>query len=287
MNRGYEGKPIFRAAVDKKFFLALLERIQALTRIRVLAYCVLDNHYHLVIQNVSGRMSDFFKQLNGQYAVYYRKRHGGRGYVFQDRYRSMLIQDDAYLMIAIAYVLGNPMAAKMAASFIEYPWSSAQLYFGQDQCGAVDCKYVEELFGSRDELHRSVMDMDLDELPTVRSELGQIIGGEEFVPKALALADRRSGRECVERRRVRDKYFEPLEKVLQEFEKEHAIKTAELNVQTYSGKRMRAELLVHLKERAGMTYREIAKLDLFAGLELNSMGCLYRRARSKFHLWGK
>lgn len=85
MNRGYEGRPIFRSAADKKFFLALLERIQPLTKIRILAYCVLDNHYHLVIQNAFGRMSDFFKQLNGQYAVYYRKRHGGRGYVFQDR----------------------------------------------------------------------------------------------------------------------------------------------------------------------------------------------------------
>jgi hypothetical protein len=102
-------------------------------------------------------MSDFFKQLNGQYAVYYRKRHGGRGYVFQDRFRSMLIQDDAYLMIAIAYVLGNPVAAKIAANFIEYPWSSANLYFGQDQCDAFDCGYVEELFGSRDEMHRFIL----------------------------------------------------------------------------------------------------------------------------------
>ncbi|MCX6557798.1 MAG: transposase, partial [Candidatus Aminicenantes bacterium] len=287
MNRGYEGKPIFRSAADKKFFLALLGRIQPLTKIRILAYCVLDNHYHLVIQNVSGRMSDFFKQLNGQYAVYYRKRHGGRGYVFQDRFKSMLIQDDAYLMIAIAYVLGNPVAAKVVASFIEYPWFSAQLYFGQDRCNAVDCGYVEELFVSRDELHRFVMDTDLDELPTVRSELGQIIGGEEFVPKALALADRRSGRESIERRRVRDKHFESPEKVLQEFEKEHSIKIAGLNIQAYSGKRMRAELLVHLKERAGMTYREIVKLDPFAGLELNSLGCLYRRARLKFPLWGE
>ena len=131
------------------------------------------------------------------------------------------------------------------------------------------------------------MDADLDELPTVRSELGRIIGGEEFVPKALAMAERRSGRESMERRRGRDKYFEPPEKVLQEFEKEHGIKTMELDIQTYSGKRMRAELLVHLKERAGMTYREIAKLDLFADLELNSRGCLYRRARPKLPLWGE
>ena len=50
---------------------------------------------------------------------------------------------------------------------------------------------------------------------------------------------------------------------------------------SYAGKKRRAELLVHIKERAGMTYREIAKLDLFADLELSSLGCIYRRVLSK------
>lgn len=58
------------------------------------------------------------------------------------------------------------------------------------------------------------------------------------------MAERRSGKESVERRRGQEKYFEPLEKVIQEFEKKHRIKIAELNVQTLSGKKMRAELLV-------------------------------------------
>jgi REP element-mobilizing transposase RayT len=281
MNRGYEGRPIFRAEPDKTFFLELLKKVQALTRISILAYCVMDNHYHLVLQNDSGKMSEFFKQLNGQYAIYYRKRHGGRGYVFQDRYNSMLIQDDAYLMIAIAYVLSNPVAAKMADSFTVYPWSSGSFYFNKEKCAAVDCGYVEELFGTKKELQRFVLETDLDELPVVHSDLGQIIGGEEFIPLATDMAERRTGKESVERRRVQDKYFEPLGKVFQEFEREHRIKIEELNVQTYAGKKMRAELLVHIKDRAGMTYREIAKLDLFGDLELNSLGCIYRRAHLK------
>jgi len=261
------------------FFLALLKKVQALTKIRILAYCIMDNHYHLVLQNESGKMSEFFKQLNGQYAIYYRKRHGGRGYVFQDRYNSMLIQDDAYLMIAIGYVLNNPVAAKIAKTFVDYSWSSGSFYFNKEKCEAIDCRYVEELFGTKDELQQFVMETDLDELPTIRSDLGQIIGGEEFIPLAMTMAERRTGKESVERRRVKDKGFEPLEKVFQEFEREHRIKIEELNVQAYTGKKMRAELLVHIKERAGMTYREIAKLDLFADLELSSLGCLYRRAR--------
>ena len=57
-------------------------------KIRILAYCLMDSHYHLVIENSSGHMADFFKLLNGDYGTYYRKRHGGNGYVFQGRYKS-------------------------------------------------------------------------------------------------------------------------------------------------------------------------------------------------------
>jgi putative transposase len=57
MNRGYEGRPIFGAEPDKVFFLGLLKKVQTLTKIRILAYCVMDNHYHLVLQNISSKMS--------------------------------------------------------------------------------------------------------------------------------------------------------------------------------------------------------------------------------------
>jgi len=171
MNRGYEGRPIFKTHADKAFFLELLKKVVGLMKIRILAYCVIDNHYHMIVQNMSGRMSDFFKQLNGQYAIHYRKVHGGRGYVFQDRFKTMLIQDD------------------------------------------------------------------------------------EFLPKALELSERRSGRESVERRRCQDMYFDPCEKVLAEFERMKSVQIGDIDVTDYHGKRLRCELLVLLKENAGMTYR--------------------------------
>ncbi|MBN1548795.1 MAG: transposase [Syntrophaceae bacterium] len=105
MNRGYDGRAIFREDGDKRIFLELLKKSWKLLKIRIFAYCLIDNHYHLVLQNMSGRMPQFFKRLNGQYGNYYRNRYGGKGYVFQERYKSMLIQDDAYVMSAIAYVL--------------------------------------------------------------------------------------------------------------------------------------------------------------------------------------
>jgi len=63
MSRGVSGDPIFETAADKECFLDLLEKFSKLLKIRVLAYCLLDNHYHLVLQNTSGKMSEFAKRL--------------------------------------------------------------------------------------------------------------------------------------------------------------------------------------------------------------------------------
>lgn len=281
MNRGHEGRPIFGNKADKEVFLELIKKVQEMMKIRILAYSVMNNHYHMVVQNLSGRMSDFFKQLNGQYAIHYRKVHGGRGYVFQDRFKTMLIQDDAYLMIALAYVLNNARKAGLSSDFSSYPWSSGILYFKNSDDSFVDCAYVEELFGSEQEFNRFVESMLIDELPTVKSELGMIIGGEEFLPEALELTERRSGRESQERRRCKDMYFDPFEKVLAEFERMKGIKIDAIDVTAYEGKRQRGELLVLLKENAGMTYREMSNLDIFASLEMNSLGRLYQQARKR------
>ena len=79
----------------------------------------------MVLENSSGRMSDFFKQLNGQIASEYRKQVGGKGYVFQDRFKSTLIQNEAYLMLVIAYTLNNPVRARLVENFMDYQWFPA------------------------------------------------------------------------------------------------------------------------------------------------------------------
>jgi REP element-mobilizing transposase RayT len=282
MNRGYEGRVIFADDQDRLFFLDLLQKVQELTRIRILAYCLMDNHYHLVLQNFSGKMSEFFKMLNGQYGAYFRKRHGGRGYVFQDRYKSELIQDEAYLLIVIAYVLNNPVKKGLSRSFESYPWSSGALYFKKQADTWVDIAYVEELFGTPQALKKQVLASEaMEELPMVKSDMGLIIGGEDFVSQALEKAERRSGYESPRNRRMDDRYFEPVEKVIQELERLHGVRLDLVNTRTYEGKRLRTELLVHLKDRAGLRYVDLMQMDIFAGMSAGGLGCNYRHFKRK------
>jgi REP element-mobilizing transposase RayT len=282
MNRGYDGRPIFLDDEDKEAFIGLMEKAQGLTKVSVLAYCVMDNHYHLLLQNGSDRMAEFFKQLNGQYGSYYRQRHGGRGYVFQDRYKSLLIQDEAYLMLCFAYVMNNPVKAKRVYAAREYPWSCAGCYFSPESPAWLDVGTLEDLFGSETEMWRFVAaHADLEEPPLVKTPMGLIIGGEEFAPRALERADRRTREPSLKRKRVDDFYFEPVEKVIQELENKHHVKFDDLDFSSFRGKRLRAELLMYLKERAGLRYIDVAELDWFSGISINSLGTMYKRAKGK------
>lgn len=116
MNRALNDESILAGYGDKKHFLKLLADSATTKRIRVLAFCLMRNHYHLIVQNTSGRLSDFMRQLNGDYGLYYRHKYGGRGYVFQDRCKSTLIQNDTYLRMAFLYVLLNPVRVRLTKS---------------------------------------------------------------------------------------------------------------------------------------------------------------------------
>ena len=284
MNRGYNGNPIFKDDNDKEIFLELISEISEKFRIRILSYCIMDNHYHLIIQNSSGKMSDFFKQLNGQYGTIYRKKRGGRGYVFQDRYKSMIIQEDSYLLIAIAYVLKNPARAGILNDCIDYKWSSINEYFNHIEFPLTDKVFIEELFETKDNLINIIRGLDLKKLPIVKTEVGTIIGGKEFIIQSKKLFDRRRNKMSLEGRRIDDKQFEPVEKVFWEFEKKHNIKTDEIDTKSILGKRLRAELLCNLKDLAGLNYREILKINLFSDLKLNSLPSIYKNCKkSRLH----
>ncbi len=276
MNRGYNGTPIFKEDEDKETFLRLLREISEKLRIRILCYCIMDNHYHIILQNSSGKMSKFFKQLNGQYGTIYRTKYGGRGYVFQDRFKSMIIQKDSYLLLSIAYVLKNPVRARVVKNSINYKWSSINEYFNEIKSPVTDRVFTEELFDTRAGLLSMIRDLNIDKLPTAKTEVGTIMGGGEFIVKSKELFNRRSGSRSLEGRRIDDKYFEPVEKVFFEFERKYNIKVDKLLTHTNKGKKKRAELLCNLKDFAGLSYREIGKFNIFSDLKVNSLPSIYK-----------
>jgi REP element-mobilizing transposase RayT len=281
MNRGINGESIFPRDGDKGIFLEFLYKRASILGVRIIGYCLMSNHYHLLLENVSGRMSDLLKQVNGAYGIYYRHKYGGKGFVFQNRFKSTLIQDDSYLRLAILYLLQNPVRAGLVSNIDEYPWSSAKEYLGKPKCPIADVRFVHDLWGGKKAWVREVNGAQVIKLSILKSEHGDILGETEFLNQALEKHDRRVAEKTTEKRRKEDSYFEPVAKVYWELERTSGVNFKQLDLRTLGGKRLRGKLLVRLKEVAGLTYREIAQLPEFSPIKQNSLAKLYMDARRR------
>lgn len=283
MNRGIRGENIFPDDDAKSYFLKLLAVKAHDYRIKVLSYCIMDNHYHLILQNTSGKLSDFMKQLNGGNGFYYRERVGGKGYVFQGRFKSTLIENEKYLRIAIPYVLLNPTRKLIVKSPRNYSWSSIREYFKNKVSGLIDCAYVEELFESTENMSHQLREMSAIELPIIKTRMGEIMGDKTFIETAFQKSNRRLKKNVnlPQKLRIKDYSFEPPNKVIDEYEEKIGMKIIDLDINSRKGKDLRLELLVLLKDRSGLNYTKIIKYPLFRNIKYSSMSQLYKRKKLK------
>ena len=88
------------------------------------AYCLMDNHYHIVLETAGENLSKGMRQLNGVYTQYYNRKHNRVGHVFQGRYKGILVERDAYLLELARYVVLNPIRANITKNINTWPWSS-------------------------------------------------------------------------------------------------------------------------------------------------------------------
>lgn len=285
MNRGHGGEKIFLDKNKKGIFLDYLEKAQKHTKIKILAYCVMDNHYHLVIQNTSGKMSDFVKRLNGDFGRYYAKISKRKGYVFQSRFNSTLIEDDYYLNNSIIYLLQNPVRAGIVPKPEYYKWSSVNLYHPSTKSEIVDIKFVKEIFGSEKQFLEKLHMVSHNKLPIKNTKYGNFFGSDKFFKSALNKFNRR--KKPLEQnkgvKRKDDFFFESMEKVIWEFEKKKRIKIDKIDISTIKGKRLRGELLLLLKDKTGLTYSEIGVFDIFSDLNSNSLRSIYRNTKKRLN----
>jgi putative transposase len=117
------GLPVFIDDADRRFFLALLARCVDRYRWTCHAYTLLTTHYHLVLEATRANLSAGLHQLNGRYADHVNARHGRFGHVFAERFSARLIESEAYLYDACAYVLVNPVRAGLCDRAEDWPWS--------------------------------------------------------------------------------------------------------------------------------------------------------------------
>ncbi len=122
--RGNEKKPVFKDDHDRENFLDILHQVNNRYHWICHAYCLMGNHYHLLIETPDGNLAIGMRQLNGVYTQRFNHRHGRAGHLFQGRYKAILIQKDTHLLEVCRYVVLNPVRAKISERPEEYPWTS-------------------------------------------------------------------------------------------------------------------------------------------------------------------
>lgn len=120
---------------------------------KVYGYCLMDTHGHLMIDANGADISKFMHVINQCYAQYYNKRYKRRGHLFQDRFKSKIVEDDVYLLTLSGYIHNNPRAIKGYKDCVEiYPYSSLGIYLGihEDKYKIVDPEFTLQFFSRND-----------------------------------------------------------------------------------------------------------------------------------------
>ena len=128
MNRGRRGEDIFADDQDYIMFTDLLRETSEMWNVRVAAYCLMPNHYHMLLQTPNANLSRSMRHLNGVFTQRYNGRHQCDGQLFRGRYKSILIDSDSYLLQAVRYIHRNPVRAGLVEKIDAYKWSSHKGY---------------------------------------------------------------------------------------------------------------------------------------------------------------
>jgi REP element-mobilizing transposase RayT len=151
ISRGIDGIDIFRDDSDRQQFLARLSRGLHRTGFKCLAWALMSNHYHLAIRTTDDRLTRLMQGLNGGYARWFNKKYSRKGYLLQDRFKSILCQDSLYAKELIRYIHLNPIRAgvvKDLNALKHYYWCGHRSILGNNEgCIWQEIKEVQKLFG--------------------------------------------------------------------------------------------------------------------------------------------
>ena len=119
-NRGVAKGKVFEDEKDKAKFIELMASAAREYKFNIHAFCLMDNHYHILVQNTRENLSSGMRQLNAQYASYFNKQHDRVGHLWQGRFKSWFVLDEKYLFTLFKYIENNPVKAGICQKIGEY-----------------------------------------------------------------------------------------------------------------------------------------------------------------------
>jgi len=183
--RGNERKEIYSSDKDRKQFLGYIESANQRFGIKIHAYCLMSNHYHLLIETPRAQLSRSLQYINSSYTTYYNHKQKRNGHLFQGRYKAILIETDVYLQALSRYIHLNPVRAKIVDAPELYQWSSYKYYAGvkKDIPEYLDIRTTFGYFSSKSEYLNFVVEGIGQQInnPDEMAKGGCILGQEEFI----------------------------------------------------------------------------------------------------------
>lgn len=168
---------IFEEDSDFQKFLFILSDCKSKYDVDIFAYCLMSNHIHLLLRSDSDTLSHFFLSLGTRFARWYNDKYTRYGHLFQERYHSKPVEDEAYFITSFLYIHNNPVKAGFCLSASEYRWSSYNAFFGEENA-IINLSFPYNVFGDAENLQRllsankvSNTDItDLDEFDSISSD---------------------------------------------------------------------------------------------------------------------
>jgi len=133
INRGVAQMHIFKEPSDYEYFEELMCFYAKSFGITIHNYCLMGNHYHLLLEIQNENLSKFMRQLNMNYSIYFNKKNKRVGHLWQGRFKSWYVTDDAYLYTLMCYIEQNPLKANMVKDIKEYPYSSYHYFLNYSE----------------------------------------------------------------------------------------------------------------------------------------------------------
>ena len=157
-SRGNRKADVFLDDPARLRFLQMLTRTITRSGWRCLAYCLMTNHFHLVVDMEKPTLSEGMHWLNGCYAQWFNRRYGFKGHLFEDRFHSEPVESDAHLLELSRYLPLNPVRAGLCSHPSEWPWSSYREMLGRERTGFLSTGPMLALFGRTRETARAAYD---------------------------------------------------------------------------------------------------------------------------------
>ena len=195
MLRGINRQAVFLDEEDSQHFLDVLQFCKGISEYRVYAYCLMGNRVHLLLQTGKEPLDLAMKRISTRFVVWYNAKYDRIGHLFQDRYKSEPVDDDAYFITVLRYILRNPVKAGICEKPEAYELSSAKDYYNGG--GMTDTAFAEGMIG-RDELLRFFSepneDTCMDDRPsrlsdkTASKQLCKLVGATDLKDAATIVS---------------------------------------------------------------------------------------------------